>query len=126
MPAGVLGRFKKPILQRVDWLFQDPQLVTTITYQLYRGRTEQGTQSSSFQIPAVRTKDVVRSEVIDQVQLQVSERLYIIRESDLPSGVTVASLNVNDRVTDSGGDFIVTEINKTLGFVIQLSVTGDR
>jgi hypothetical protein len=54
-----------------------------------------------------------------------SQRSYVIRESDLPANVTVGDLSTNDRILHGNNILRVVEIDKTLGFVIEVQVVGE-
>lgn len=57
------------------------------------------------------------------IQGQLTTRVYILRESDLPTGVTVDSLTRNDRISDDG-EFTVVNINKSPEFLIEITAEG--
>ena len=120
----MLSDFKDQILTLLeDNFFGDDQLKRSITYTLYKGRS---TAAQTFTITeAVLVKHkVAEEELEDGVAAQRARRKYIIREADLPTGVTVISLTKNDRITDDGSEFIVEEIDKTLEFIIAITVVG--
>jgi len=121
----MLSEFKDQILGLLeDNFFGDPELKQSITYSLYKGRS---TAAQTFTIvDAVRTKHKLGDvELEDGVSAQQVMVQYIVRETDLPAGVTVDSLTKNDRITDGSSEFIVTEIDKTLEFVISISAVGN-
>ena len=121
----MLSEFKDQILGLLeDNFFGDPELKRSITYSLYKGRS---TAAQTFTIVnAVRTKHKLGDvELEDGVSAQQAMVQYIVRETDLPAGVTVDSLTKNDRITDGSSEFIVTEIDKTLEFVIAITVVGN-
>jgi hypothetical protein len=120
-----LSDFQDQILEIVeDHFFADTELVRTVTWSLYKGRS---TAASTFSVPAVHGKHKVGdAEMEHHVAGQQGERIYYIRESDLPSGVTFEDLTRNDVVTDAGSDFTVAEINKSLEFIIKVTCWGPR
>jgi hypothetical protein len=120
----MLSDFKDQILELLeDNFFGDDQLKRSITYDLYKGRS---TAAQSFTIAsAVMVKHkVTEEELEDGVMAQRARRKYIIRETDLPAGVTFNSLTKNDHITDGSAEFIVEEIDKTLEFILAISAVG--
>ena len=108
----------------VDSWLDDPNLSRTISYTLFKGRS---TAAQTFSITAVcKKRKLSRSEFPDGGGGQNAERKYLIREADLPSGVTSDDLTLNDTITDGTAELTVTEINKSLDFVIDITAEGDR
>ncbi|MBI4962498.1 MAG: hypothetical protein HY913_04415 [Desulfomonile tiedjei] len=121
----MLSEFEPGILEIVGEFFSDPELRTTINYRLYI-KTERGVESTNtFTLPAIRSNFMVESvPVMDGTKVQSSLRQYIIREADLPQGVTRNSLGRNDKIIDGTQTLDIIDINKDLGFVIQIITQG--
>ena len=126
---SLAGKFRVASLKWLNLWFNDPNLVRTITYSPYAGRSGKGatTLGTPFQIKTVLTQERLSNQTVEHVDHQVSNRKYIFRASDLVAkGLQHSDLNLNDNITDDGGDFCVTSIDRTLGFVILIEATGDR
>lgn len=119
----MIGQFEKSIKQILSSFMRDPNVKRTITYTVYGGRSN----VVDFQIDAVCSlHSLADSALQDQLSAQSAQRKYIIREQDLPAGVTVQSLTRNDRITDGDAELVVTDINKVLEFVIEITAVGGQ
>jgi hypothetical protein len=122
----MLSRYKTQMLKLLeDNIFDDSEIVVSITYTRYKGR-DTAAQTFTISDAARIQHDVVSEELDDGVMVQRAQNMYIIKESSLPSGVTVADLTKNDKITDGSVDYLVSEIDKTLEFVIQVVATGSQ
>lgn len=121
----MLAEFEPGILEIVDEFFLDPELSTTITYKLYQGTTNGVESFQTFSVPAICSNHVTDSKpVMDNARVQGSIRQYIIREANLPQGVTRNSLGKNDKIVVGTQTLDIVDINKDLGFLIAVIVQG--
>ena len=107
-------------------LFDDPDLKRTITWTL---KASPGTAEQAFTANAVLIGHEVESENLEEgrgLGQQSAKRTYLLYESELPTGITIQALTKNDRITDSGAEFIVTFIDKTLEFIFIVDCLGAK
>jgi hypothetical protein len=125
--SGILGDLEIPIQGVLDLIFEEHHLTTTITYRLYRGQTAAGEDDfEEFSIIAILACKRYRTAgVPKRLQAQSGRHNYIIREADLPDHVTVGALSANDRIVHGDSELLVLELDKTLGFVINIVTQGD-
>lgn len=125
--SGILSDLQEPILEMVGRLFEDPELYATVTYSLYQGQDVNGDDDTSdfslLTVPSQKRFSAVG--MVEGAQGQAGVQNFITRETDLPDSVVVTDLTVNDRITWSGKKYRITEIDKTLGFVIEIRTVGE-
>jgi hypothetical protein len=118
---GILGQFEKGINRWLDRCFDDPELVRTVTYGLYKG---QGTAEQTFVLLVARVKHTIEVEEDGRgIPSQTSIRHYLVRAKDLPTGITLDNFTLNDSITD-GPKLTITKVDKTLEFVAYIEATG--
>lgn len=124
---SILSDLEAPINEVLELFFEEPHLTATITYSLYQGQDSGGEDSfNDFQITAVPTRKTYRTaRLADRLPVHAGTRNYLIREADLPVDVTVNDLSTNDRIVHTTRVLQVVEIDKTLGFVIEVKVKGE-
>lgn len=116
-----------------DVLFVD-SLKVTITYHLYRALDpayedlidEDGYYS--FFLTAVPSRKKLRHAPFnEQVAEQMTDRAYLVRESDLPGNLTSVDLSNDDRITHetTGQQLKIKDIDKTLGWIMEIVVQGE-
>lgn len=126
---GILGGLEGPIGKVLDRFFSEEQLTATITYRHYQGQDQLGEDSfNDFQITVIPAQKRHRNTTsAHRIPIQTGDRSYIVREVDLPGSVTIDDLSTNDRIMHGDGtqELIVVEIDKTLGFVVEVSARGE-
>lgn len=126
MGKPVLGQFQKDVLLWVARMFDDPDMVRTGTYTLYQGEDDDGPVTTEFSMPAICVKDEIGSIEQEGTAIQQHTKEFFMRKADLPAGVALADLNVNDRYADKDGDYAITYFNKVLGFLFHIRCLGDQ
>lgn len=113
---GLWGQLSSGIANLVAPFFSDTTLTTTLAWNLYKGHE---TAYVSYSVLALRSGHALdKDEMESRTAIQRAARSYIIRESDLPSGLTKALMTENDRITDSGVELVINELDKSIpGFV---------
>ena len=131
LPFYALRQFQPGINRLLRRLFEDAGPSRTIRYKLYKGLSPDtnGDATATYQefsIPALLT-GVKTSALSVNSGVSVDEMTsdFMVRPSDFPKGVTVDDLSPNDRITYGGKDFAVMRINRSIPFVVQLSVCGE-
>ena len=124
---SILSDLEAPINEVLELFFEEPHLTATITYSLYQGQDSGGEDSfNDFQITSVPAQKTYRTaRLADRLPVHAGTRSYLIREADLPVDVTVNDLSTNDRIMHAGRVLQVVEVDKTLGFVIEVKVKGE-
>jgi len=125
--TGILSDLEAPISKVLNLFFQEVQLTAIITYRLSQGQNAQGEESfRDFTITAIPSgKEYANAKLARILKIETGRRKYVIREADLPDDVTVDNLSTNDRIADGNKMLRVVEIDKTLGFVIELQAEGE-
>lgn len=125
--SGILSDLESPIQEVLDLLFLEPQLTAAVTYRLYKGQSAEGEDRfEDFSLTAIPGRRTYRTARLPKrLQAQSGHRNFIIREADLPLHVTVSDLSTNDRVMQGESEFQVVELDKTLGFVIDVVTGGE-
>lgn len=124
MATPFVGQFGKQIKQWRKRLFADPELMKTGTYSNYRGHNE---EPLVFSVPVINVSTILEAQFLDSnIPIQENERIWWIQEDDLPEGVTAGSLTLNDRLTIQDIEMMVTKIDPTLEFVIEITTAASR
>lgn len=125
--SGILGDLEIPIHGVLDLIFREPQLTATITYRLYTGQSAVGEDEfEEFSIIAIPSRKTYRTATLPKrLQAQTGQRNYIIREADLPDHVAIGDLSANDRIVHGDSELQVLELDKTLGFVVNIITQGE-
>ena len=127
--SDLLTRMEKPISKVLARVFQEPNLTAEITYRLFQGQDDTGEDVfhdySVVAIPARATRG--NSNALNRVAIRTGDRRYLIRDVDLPGGVSVDELSTNDRIVHGAGsqELVVVGIDTSLGFVVEVSVRGE-
>lgn len=117
-----------PIRAILERFFAEEHLTVAITYRLYQGRDELGEDSfTDFPLTVIRSGKRSRNAHGSQnLPIRTGNRSFILRDVDLPPAVTIDDLSTNDRIVSGEGteDLVVVEIDKTLGFVVEVQTKG--
>ncbi len=117
-----------PIAAVLDRFFTQDHLAVMITYRLYQGQDAFGEDSfNEFPLTVIPSGKRSRNAYgTREVPIQTGNRSFIVRDADLPPAVTIADLSTNDRIIHEDGseELVVAEIDKTLGFVVEVIAAG--
>ncbi|MDQ7785734.1 MAG: hypothetical protein RDU20_22830 [Desulfomonilaceae bacterium] len=124
--AAFINDLEGPIRSVVDRFFSEAHLTVVITYRLYQGHDSMGEDSyTNFPLTVIPSRTRIRNTSSDRgVPIRTGHACFIVRDVDLPPGVTVHDLSTNDRIVhpDAAEELVVASIDKTLGFVVELRV----
>lgn len=131
MSYDLLRAFRPGIGRLLTRLFQDATLKVDVTYRLYQGMVEDedsGLMVASwqeFEIPALPTELRLSSSSVQAGgSIEGGSSGFMFRPGDLPSGTTVEDLTENDEITTDNRTFLVRSINRSLPYVVAVSVDG--
>jgi len=117
-----------PISAVLDRFFAEDNLIVTITYRHYQGQNELGEDSfNDFSLTVIPSGKSGRNVYQERgFPIQTGNRTFIVRDVDLPPSITIDDLSTNDRIIPGDGaeELLVVEIDKTLGFVVEVRTRG--
>jgi len=126
--SAYMDDLERPIRTVLDRFFADGHVTATITYRHYQGQNELGEDSfNDYPLPVIPFGKRVRNTCAGhRVPVQTGFRSFIVRDVDLPSAVAIDDLSTNDRIIVAEGpeELLVVEIDKTLGFVVEVQARG--
>ena len=111
-------------------VFGDPSVTKQITYRLFRGMTTDHDGNPvadyhDFSLTAlIASTKTSAQQVRSGVSLSALSSGFVVRPEDFPAGVTVDDLTPSDMITYDGKDHGVQSINRSIPFVVQISIVG--
>lgn len=124
--AAFINDLEGPIRSVLDRFFAEAHLTLLVTYRLYQGHDSMGEDSyTDFPLTVIPSRTRIQNTRSDRgLPIQTGHAGFIVRDVDLPPGVTVHDLSTNDRIVhqDAAEELVVASIDKTLGFIVELRV----
>lgn len=126
--SAFMEDLEEPIRAVLDRFFAEEHLVVTVTYRLYQGQNELGEDSfNEFPLTVIAAGKSGRNMYQKRGSpIQTGNHTFIVRDIDLPQSITIDDLSTNDRIVPRYGaeELLVVEIDRTLGFVVEVQARG--
>jgi len=120
--------YKATALKVIKELFDDSEYAAAITYKHYLGVTQVAGENvdswQQFTATALTGKGRKFTTIEGEVRSSAGKRRFMIRESELPTGLDGADLTKNDKIVYAGDTLDVSDIKHIEGFVIWVEVEG--
>lgn len=118
------GQLSSGIAGLLNPFFDDASLTTSLTWKLFKGHE---TAFVNYSVLALNVEHLLdKDEMESRTAIQKAERSYIIRESDLPSGLTKALITENDRITAGSVELVINELDKSVPGYLYVEALGNQ